>query len=168
MRKLIAFVFISIVIVSCCQKQSADIKEDAPNKSEYNISIHYIQDSIDINPNGCSDSMITLDSLHLTCEFYYASSRGQIEIPDSLSMDIYKNNKFFMHEKLNHSELELLGHRYINCGRLKEFHSLGIRINKGNLAYIQMDSTKHIVRMVYDAPNKSLDIHFLRSMPYYR
>ena len=164
MKKVI-IVYLLLFLFSC---DSPIINHEFYN-NDYSIKIKYL-DTVNNNSsdNEAWNKKFNKDSLHLTCEFYFESDSTSVEIPDSLILSITKNNKETSKRVYKKNFLMSTGYDYFNCGSIKSIQTLGIRIDNGKLALIEIDSTESIIRMGYDASKKNITIDFLKSMPFYR
>jgi hypothetical protein len=142
-------------------------QESNSHNQDYDIDIKYIYNHKYDSLRCWDDTKFPKDSLYIISEFYFTDTHINLPIPDSLVFTFVKNNRDIIKKRYTKASLEE-GYNEFTCGALNNFKSIGIRINNGNLAFVEIDSTKHIMRVEYDAIEKKLTVDFLNKMPKYR
>lgn len=160
MKKAI-FIISAFCIYSCHTPNT----EDVLFERSYSVEINYVKE--DSSKTGWRDRF-KKDSLHLTCEYYFESKNQSTTIPDSMTIFLYRNSNIFVTKKYKRDILSVVGRDYFNCGPLKDIVTLGIRIDKGKIALIEVDTTYSVIRTIYNAADKKLIVDFLKAMPFYK
>lgn len=164
MSKFFAFLFFCPILLNSC----GGISPKKEYASEYDIEIKYI-DTVDwTNKQGQSEKKFSKDSLYLASVFYFESQSGEVVPPDSLRISITRNGENFIEKMYEKSYLFDPGYDVFNCGSLNNIQTIGIRVNNGNIALVEIDSSKYIIKAVYSESHRKLSISFLKSMPFFR
>jgi hypothetical protein len=165
--------FFVVVIIFCRCKNVSDNGasfDKGSHSRDYDIEIKNTYNWKTDSLRSWSDKKFPKDSLYITCEFFFTNEDGIItmQIPDSLVLTILRNNKVFIKKTYKSKYLKDDCNDFFNFGDIKKIQNVGIRINNGNLAYIEIDSTRHVLRVRYDAMDKKLKVDCINSVPIFR
>ena len=165
MKSTLILFSLSLLVSSCVHTHNNNKTEKIiPN--QYSVFVNYTSHNDSLN--SWDDKRFPKDSLYLTCEFYGNTDSQTREKKDSLNLSVYKDGVFLLQRNYSGDFLALEGHDLINFGKISNIHSIGFRMNHGNMCYAEVDSSRHIIRAIYEAAEKKVLIEFLRYVPMYR
>jgi hypothetical protein len=169
MRTWLLFI-VGVVFFGCKNTSNDSTPFDKENHNrDYDIEIKNIYNPKNDSLRSWSDKKFPKDSLYIPCGFCFMNEYGVItmQIPDSLILTILRNNNIFIRRTYKKDELPS-ALDFFNCGPINKIQNIGIRINNGNLAYVEIDSTKHVLSVRYDGYTKELSVEFLKKVPMVR
>ncbi|MEN7550549.1 hypothetical protein AAG747_21695 [Rapidithrix thailandica] len=150
MYRLFLFLICQI-LVSCNFNKN---KEEHSFSGElYNVCINY-HDESDRLPFKESVNQPSKDSLHLFIEKGF----------DNDLIAIYINGKKVHEEVLTTIDQSGFA-KYFNLGSLNKINDVGIRVNKGKLAFMEIDKSNFLLNLNY--PEKLLILSVLEHVPFY-
>lgn len=128
-KKVLIFSILVILITSCVRENHKS------HYCKYDIKIQYAQNK-DTVSNNLKRPKLAKDSLHLFFESRFDNDR----------VTLYVNKKVVFDDTITTNYSVGLA-KYLELGKLSKIHSLGIRVNNGNLAFAEL-GRKHLNNIV--------------------
>ena len=141
-NKIAVFFLFAVLITSCVRENYKS------HYCKYDIKIQYDRNHDTIN-NNSGRRRLAKDHLNVFFESRFSKDR----------ITLYVNNKVVFDDTITTNYSAVLA-KYIELGKLSEIHSVGIRVNKGNLAYAELGRKNVNNILVVDFINKELTLIF--------